>query len=44
VFTFEFFTGLGERELEYAFNPNKHLLVIRKPAVPITEEWTIHFH
>jgi hypothetical protein len=37
------FLGIGEKELESMFNPNKHLLVIRKPAVPIMEEWTIQF-
>ncbi|XP_059481190.1 neutral alpha-glucosidase AB [Neocloeon triangulifer] len=36
--------SLGEQELESTFSPNKHLLVIRKPAVPITEEWKIFFH
>ncbi|XP_065342751.1 neutral alpha-glucosidase AB [Cloeon dipterum] len=36
--------SVGEQEIEFAFNPNKHLLVIRKPAVPIAEEWKLFFH
>ncbi|KAF4519178.1 hypothetical protein B566_EDAN008241 [Ephemera danica] len=33
--------GIGEKELQFAYNPNKHLVVLRKPGVSMAEEWSI---